>query len=284
MQRVRVWRQQLQPDIGPRMTIRMYVESAGLLGPGLAGWAQSRAVLTGAAPHVLGEVRLTAHGALPPVERRRVCESVKLALTVGMEAVAATGRSPDGLATIFASSAGDGSVIHEICESLARPEREVSPTRFHNSVHNAPAGYWSIATRSHAPSMSLCAYEWSFAAGLIEAGSELATGSEALLLVSYDLPYPPPLSSACPITGVLGAALLLVRERTAACLAQLQLRLEVAPRGATRLQVPSLEALRAGNATGRALPLLHALSASRAAEVVLDYLGTGSLAVEVTPC
>lgn len=266
------------------MTMRMYVESAGLLGPGLVGWTQARAVLTGAAPHMPGDVRLTAHSALPPVERRRVCESVKLALSVGMEAVAASGRTPDGIATVFVSSAGDGVVIHEICEALARPEREVSPTRFHNSVHNAPAGYWSIATRSHAPSTSLCAYEWSFAAGLIEAGGQLTTEAEALLLVSYDLPYPAPLSGACPITGVLGAALMLLRERTPSCLAQLELRIEAAPRSATRLQAPSLEALRAGNATGRALPLLQALAAPSEAQVVLDYLGTGSLAVNVTPC
>jgi len=264
--------------------MRMYVESAGLLGPGLVGWAQSRAVLTGGAPHVPDAVTLTAHGALPPIERRRVCESVKLALSVGMEAVTASGRAPDGIATIFVSAGGDGAVIHEICEALARPEREVSPTRFHNSVHNAPAGYWSIAARSHAPSTSLCAHEWSFAAGLLEASGQLTDGTEALLLVSYDLPYPPPLSSAAPITGVLGAALLLLRERSAACVAQLELKLEATPGRATRLQAPSLEALRAGNATGRALPLLQALAAPSATEVVLDYLGTGSLALQVAPC
>ena len=31
--------------------------------------------------------------------------------------------------------------VHAICESLATPERQVSPTRFHNSVHNAAAGW-----------------------------------------------------------------------------------------------------------------------------------------------
>ena len=49
---------------------------------------------------------------------------------------------------MIAKAVLNGQVIHEICEALATDEREVSPTRFHNSVHNASAGYWGIATRS----------------------------------------------------------------------------------------------------------------------------------------
>ena len=50
-------------------------------------------------------------------------------------------------------------------------ERELSPTRFHNSVHNAPAGYWSIATQSREPSTSLCRDDESFQAALLEAAA-----------------------------------------------------------------------------------------------------------------
>src|SRR5205085_5133320 len=112
--------------------------------------------------------------ALPAAERRRTGAVIRLALTTGLQALANGGLSAAEVMTVFTSSGGDGQVIHEICEALASAHREVSPTRFHNSVHNAPAGYWGIATRSHAASTSLCAFDWSFAAGLLEACAQVA--------------------------------------------------------------------------------------------------------------
>jgi len=67
-------------------------------------------------------------------------------------------------------------------------------------------------------------------------------------------------------------------------LAQLDVDVDAASRAVTRLDTPGLEALRAGNPTARALPLLRALAVRAATDVVLDYLGTGVLAIKVTPC
>ena len=50
------------------------------------------------------------------------------------------------LATVFSASGADGHNCHALCEQLATDDRQLSPTRFHNSVHNAAAGYWSVAT------------------------------------------------------------------------------------------------------------------------------------------
>ena len=61
--------------------------------------------------------------------------------------------APDA-AVVFASGDADGENLHHILESLATPEHEVSPTRFHNSVHNAAAGYWNIATGARTPAHS----------------------------------------------------------------------------------------------------------------------------------
>src|SRR5690606_40428753 len=69
-------------------------------------------------------------------------------------------------AAVFASSGGDYPIIDQICKALCEPERLVSPTQFHNSVHNSAAGYWSIATGSRAPSTSISAFDDTFAAGL----------------------------------------------------------------------------------------------------------------------
>jgi len=264
--------------------MRLFVESVGLLGPGLTGWTSSRQVLTGTVPYAPAEVVLAAPEALPQAERRRTGKPVRLALFAGMEALAASSRQPEALATVFTSSAPDGQVIHEICTTLAGTDRQVSPTRFHNSVHNAPAGYWSIALRSQAASTSLCCFDSSFAAGLLEAGAQCLMQKEAVLLVSYDVPYPEPLLSARPTVGVLGAALLLSVEASPAAFASIDLRLQTDVPTSSRMQDAGLEALRAGNPTGRGLPLLQTLAEPSNALVVIEYLNGTALCVEVRPC
>ena len=200
-----------------------------------------------------------------------------------MEALAATSRQQDTLATVFTSSAPDGQVIHEICTTLASTDRQVSPTRFHNSVHNAPAGYWSIALRSQAASTSLCCFDCSFAAGLLEAGTQCVTQNEAVLLVSYDVPYPEPLLAARPTIGILGVALLLSPEASPAAFATIDLQLQADAPAPSRMQDAGLEALRAGNPTGRGLPLLQALAGPSNALVVIEYLNGTALCAQVRP-
>jgi hypothetical protein len=72
--------------------MRLFVESVGLLGPGLSGWSASRAVLLGATPYTRAEVVLPPPEALPAAERRRTGLPVRLALNVGLEALASSTR------------------------------------------------------------------------------------------------------------------------------------------------------------------------------------------------
>ena len=132
--------------------MNFFVEAAVVLGPGLAGWEASRPVLAGIAPYAATEFALPRFEALPATERRRVGLPVKLAITLGLQALEQAGRQGDAVPTVFTSSEADGLVIHEISEMLAGADRLISPTRFHNSVHNAPSGYWGIASGSRAPS------------------------------------------------------------------------------------------------------------------------------------
>jgi Beta-ketoacyl synthase, N-terminal domain len=263
--------------------MQVFVESVGLLGPGLPSWPASRPILSGLAQYVTGEVMLRAPESLPPAERRRTGAPVKLALGAGLDALARSERSAGSLATVFASSGADGEMIHQICEVLATAERDVSPTRFHNSVHNAPAGYWSIALRSRAPSTSLCCFDWSFAAGLLEACAWSLTEAEPVLLISYDLPYSEPLHAVRPMAGTLGTALLLAPQPTAAGFARLDVRVEGKAGKATQMKDAALEVLRGRNPTGRALPLLSALAGPSTAQLTLDYLD-GALSISVSPC
>jgi hypothetical protein len=262
--------------------VRAYVDGIGLLAPGLASWRAARPVLAGRARYAPGEMPRPSAELLPPAERRRCGDLVKLALHVGAEALAPGGAGADDLATVFTCATGNGEVLHQLCETLAGSARDVSPTRFHNSVHNAAAGYWSIATGARAPSTSLCAHQGSFAAGLAEAVMQARAERRPVLLVAYDLPPPPPLAAVVPCTVPCGLALLLAPEAGAASLGAIDLGLR--REGAeTTLADPGLERLRTGNAAGRGLPILAALAASRAAVATIEWLPDLWLAVAAAP-
>lgn len=266
------------------VTLTAQIEGIGLLGPGLDGWANSVAVLAGRSPYLRQPTVVPVPEGLPPAERRRLGLVVKLALSVGLQATSKAGVEPDALPAVFASSGGDGQNCHEICQVLANDEKLISPTRFHNSVHNAAAGYWSIATRSRAASNALCAFDWSFAAGLLEAVTQVVVDQTPVLLVAYDAPYPQPLFDKRPIPEAFGVAFVLTPSRSpvGGGIGRLTLRLDDAR--ANRMDNADLEALRASIPAARALPLLQQLAAGTAGLVNIDYLDGRSLAVDVAPC
>lgn len=260
--------------------ISLYVEGVGLCGPGLEGWGAGEAVLRGEADYAPGPANVPPSPLLPANERRRAPKTVKLALAVGAEACAAAGRDPAGLPAIFTSSGGDGETIHEILNVLASPMRALSPTKFHNSVHNAAAGYWGIATGATAASTSLCAHDGSFAAGLLEAASQATASGQAVVLIAYDVPYPAPLNMARPIAAMFGLALVLSPAATAASRA----RLDVALRPGAHMPspaAPALEEMRQTTPAARSLPLLEVLAGDAAQAVMLEYLPDLALQVNI---
>jgi len=217
---------------------------------------------------------------LPPNERRRTTTLIRLALATALDAVGDGLAAVGDVATLFASSGGDAETVDKICRTLNLTSHPVSPTLFHNSVHNAPAGYWAIATRSMAPSSSLSAYDGSFAAALLEGTCQVSVEQSRVLVVAYDVPPPPPLHAHRPLTDPFGCALLLAGGETEAG-PGLEVSL-VAEAPADRLVDGQLEQLRTGSPAARALPLLVALARDATAQVVLPYLPEASVAVRVT--
>ena len=264
--------------------MRVFVEGVGLLGPGLQGWEAARRVLAGEAPFRPASTVIAASELLPPAERRRTPVPVKLALAVGQEAFQNAGRDAASTATVFTSSSGEGETLHQMCETLASEEREVSPTRFHNSVHNAAAGYWSIATRSREASTSLCAYDASFGAGLIEAMTQVVSWHKPVAVIAYDQPYPEPLHSARPLLASFGAALVLTPEATGRTSATFEMEFLPGEEKSARMSDSALEELRLGIPAARALPLLQALARKTRSRIVLDFLTETRLRVAVSPC
>ena len=168
----------------------MFVEGIGIIAPGLDGWSAARFVLAGRAPYENRPVRPPPVELLPPAERRRAGLTVRLAIAAGIEALRQAARDPADMAMVFTASGGDGETIHEILSVLSTEQREVSPTRFHNSVHNAPSGYWAVATGSRAPSTSLSVYDRSFVAGLLEATAQATVENRPVTLIAYDVAVP----------------------------------------------------------------------------------------------
>jgi hypothetical protein len=127
--------------------------------------------------------------------------------------------------------------------------------------------------------VSLCAHDASFGAGLLEALSQLALNTGPVLLVAYDADYPQPLRARRPIPDAFGVGLLLTPSGSGAALASL--KVELCEDVATKLESPELEALRISIPAARSLPLLQRLAQSRRERIILDYLDTARLAVEI---
>ena len=263
------------------MKIEAYVAGIGVLGPGLDGWPGSRGVFSGERPYKPVPTVLPLPALLSTTERRRTGRVVRLALAIAGEAVDHAGVAAAELRSVFTSSTGDGQNCHELCEQLAEPAPQISPTRFANSVHNAAAGYWSIATNAMPPSTVLCAFDSSFCAGLLEALVLVAVDEERILLVSYDADDPPPMHAKRPVPDAFGAAFVLTPQRNARSLARLEATLCMEP--FDRLGEP-LETLRRSNPAARSVPLLRHLAIGRRARTVLEYLDGSSLAVDIEPC
>jgi len=188
--------------------MQVYLDGIGVWGAGLRDWPHLAGVLARDERFEPDEIALPSPAMLPPAERRRLPGTARIALHVAAEACAMAGADTSTLASVFASSHGDTEITDHMCRDLAMSSA-VSPTRFHNSVHNAPSGYWTIAAGCTAGTSAITAGVDSFAAGLLEAASQVATSDASVLLVSYDLRAPAPLWSVCPVTFSFGVALVL---------------------------------------------------------------------------
>jgi len=133
------------------------------------------------------ERSLPACEMIPAAERRRMPKTAKLALQAAQDACAAAGTDPSSIASVFSSIIADTETTDQICSALAKPNKFLSPTKFHNSVQNAAAGYWAIGTQNHEPCSYVAGGLSSFAAALMELGTQCLTEQRKGLLVSYEM-------------------------------------------------------------------------------------------------
>lgn len=251
--------------------LTVHIEGIGWHSPGHADWNSAAAALRDGGPLSAAATRPRA-AVLPPAERRRAPLAVLLACEAAQQACAMAQREAASLPCVFASMLGDIAITDEMCATLADAPRELSPTRFHNSVHNAPVGYWTVATGCHAASTAVSAWDGSFAAGLLEAAIESAAEARPVLFAAYDIPAPGPLAEVLPRTEPFAVAFVLNAGRDARAFAALRLRHEA-------------DAAEAGAADPMAapLPLLAALARGAAAVLSIPAGADARLAIEVQP-
>jgi len=263
-------------------SIEAGIEGIGFWASGLPGWDAARAFVADGSlpPH---PPLKPAPQLLAPNERRRAPDSVALALEVAQAACAMAGRDPRMLASVFASMHGDLGITDYICETLATAAETLSPTKFHNSVHNAAAGYWTIGTGCMAATTAISAYDCSFAQGLLEAAVQSREAGAPVLLVAYDAESRGPLMEISPSKDLLAAGLVInatvVGYAPIGHRRMLRLSLES---GAAHGSDGALHVRYAANAMAPMLPLFEALLTERAASIVLSASPRQRLRVDVS--
>ncbi|MCI0654322.1 MAG: beta-ketoacyl synthase chain length factor [Methylococcaceae bacterium] len=198
---------------------------------------------------------------LPVSLRRRASLTTQLAITAASTACKRAGSEPRELRSVFASIGGEIRVTDELCRALPDQTRSLSPTRFHNSVHNATAGYWGILHQCRSPSVAVAALEDTFAIGLLEACSQLMEQAGEFLLVCYDEFWPqylaPPMGSIA-----FSCAVVLSTERNDSGRPMVSLPYVVPE---ARLLSNELEELIRSAPVSACIPLLAALNQPRVA-------------------
>jgi hypothetical protein len=242
-----------------RPALEFAIEGIGLCAPGLPSWNDAGEFLRGERGYAESAYQRPAPALLSPNERRRAPDSVLLALAVAEQACAMARRAPGSLPNVFASAYGDLAISDYLCTELARAPLDISPTKFHNSVHNAPAGYWTIATRCMASSSAVSAGTGTFGASLLEAALFVRREVTPTLLVVFDTMSQGPLADAVDADAPFAAAFVLAPESAAGSAA-----IRLSPGGASRSGLASLPAslhsLQATSPAAATLPLLAALA------------------------
>lgn len=216
---------------------------------------------------------------LGPTERRRAPDSVALAIDVAAQACRAAGRDPAQLRSVFASMHGDLSITDYMCSTLARDPAGLSPTRFHNSVHNAAAGYWTIGTGCHEPYTAVAAGVCTAGEGLLEALVQVSCDRRPVLYVAYDIEARGPLVAVSPSEGMLGLALVLSPMDGPSPHRVIEWSL-VAGRSPTPIRTATGTEYR-GNAMSPVVPLIEALADPSAGTVNLGLSSTLGLELQL---
>lgn len=178
-------------------TIELQLSGVGLWTPGFADAAAwSSRHVPGDSPAASGSAAEAPRAELlPPQLRRRTSLLTRMAAEVAAQAIAAAGLDRAHMTMIYGSVYGEIRTTLDLLEALLDPAAPLSPTRFHNSVHNTAAGYVSIAAHNRGGNAAITAGRSTLAMGLVECAGLIAAGQGPALLVIAEEPLPEPLAA-----------------------------------------------------------------------------------------
>ncbi|MDC0674294.1 beta-ketoacyl synthase chain length factor [Nannocystis radixulma] len=211
---------------------------------------------------------------LPPMMRRRTSLLTRMAAEVAAQALRAGGLDATGATLVYGSVYGEIRTTLDLLAALLVAGEPLSPTKFHNSVHNTAAGYVSIATGSRAGNAALSAGRSTLAMGLLECAALVAAGEGDVVLVIAEEPLPEPLAAGRR-WGPFAAAFALSAPAPSDMPAT-TCRLEQGPNDMSLAPARPAPAWLADNPCAAALALVDALAAGAPARVALEpHLAAG---------
>jgi len=244
-----------------------------------SNWDEFCSVLSGGAASQATALRPEI---IPAKERRRAPLSVKMAVEVMDQACRMSALVPSEVATVFASVNGDTEITDYLCRTLITAPRTVSPTRFHNSVHNASIGNWAIATHCKLPANAMSAYPHTTSMAFLEGAIQALEENIPVLVCVQELASPdaikPIYDSEQPIsTAVLLAPPGYCREALAT------VRFDVRNERSEYSNASQFLGIDwSGNLGARFLPLFAALTAPGDTELQLPISERSSLSLAIS--
>jgi hypothetical protein len=256
------------------------IAGVGVRGPGVRDFPELTALFKQDSDQPLAATESPKPERIPARERRRSPLAARLAIEVADQACSAAGVDPSQTACVFASGAGDTTITDYMCRALDSEDMLLSPTRFHNSVHNAPVGYWTITTGCHQPANSVSGFLHTFPVALLEAACQCVVENTPVLLVAQDIASPPPFVDLLNVVDSFAVALVLLPGGGPR---QLNLERHNTPVSWPGLEQRQLTAIYDSNPAARSLPLLGSIAIDRPTDLVYPVDDNGSLNLEYRP-
>jgi hypothetical protein len=264
--------------------VRLSIESVGAWGDGFSNWAELHALIKGEVGAEAPQQSTPKPEVIPANERRRAPLSAKLAVEVCSQAIRGSHVGRENMPCVFVSGLGDMDLTDYMCRQLASENKLLSPTKFHNSVHNAPAGYWTIATGCTEPATALAGLYCSVTEGLLEALVQCRIEGGPVLLAVYDTPSTVALSDLYPCEQTFAAAFVLSNGESETAVATLDMEIESCEDTAwPQLELPDgLQACYHNNIAARSLSLLAPVA--RGSDVSMELPLNNNLNLKLSVC
>ncbi|MCH2185017.1 beta-ketoacyl synthase chain length factor [Myxococcota bacterium] len=168
--------------------------------------------------------------------RRRATPLTRMSVEVMQQALKMAKADAAKTPSVWATAHGEHSTAIGLLDMMLKGEGKLSPTKFHNSVHNTPSGYASISAKNRSPSTTLTGGAELVASAFCEAGAMVSALNRDVVLVLADEPLMSPFDSPNSTRPLAISFLLSANpERALGAISHLQKRPDRAPDGPSEI-------------------------------------------------